>query len=305
MVSHSRSTSTAWPTPVAASAWSSLAVTGGLLFGALASTPAAAVEAPAFIEASSEEDDGKPRTSKWNLVDGKDTTMWCSQRNPAEKEAINFTFASPVTVTHLGILTVKKGEETDKSLRRPRIVYVADVEHRVEARFKDVGDMQVLELTPPATGTRVVVEFAEGYDGATPESPICVAELVLRDKKTELTADMGSKARGVNTPSRKLLHLWHDDISAPTRTLLFNIDGSFRYHFEDLLGEQKPVSLKGRWSATANGLTLETGGKTYKLKYRLTKIDDGQKDTMMLTLQGDAPHPSLVEDFRPAPLRLP
>lgn len=270
----------------------------------LAALPSLAAS-PAFIEATSELDGGKPRTSKWNAVDGKEGTMWCSKKTPDQKEAINFTFESPVFITHLGLKAVTSGEGVDKATRRPRIVYVADVDHRVEAKFKDVGDMQVLELMPPAAGTRVVVEFAEGYDGATPDAPLCVAEIVLRDKKHEVTADLSNKVRGINTPGRKLLHLWHDDISAPTRTLLFNVDGSFMFHYEDLLGEAKPVTVKGKWSAGATTVTLETGGKSYRLKSRFTKIDDGDDNQVVLTLQGDAPHPSMVDDFRPAPLRLP
>ncbi len=265
----------------------------------------AMADKPAFIEATSERDDGKPQTSMWNAVDGNPGTMWCSQASPDQKEALNFTFEEPVVITHLGLTFVGKDGAADKTNKRPRIVYVADVEHRVEAKFKDTSDNQVLELTPPAKGTRVVVEFEDAYAGATDDAPVCVAEVTLKGKGKDVTDGLGAKARAINSPGRKLLHQWHDDISAPSRTLIFNVDGTFIYRFEDLMGEEKPVKLSGKWSAGAGSVTLDVGGKSYKLNTRLTAVDGPKRDTWLLTLSGNAPHPSMVNDFNPAPLMLP
>jgi hypothetical protein len=266
---------------------------------------AAMADKPAFIEATSERDEGKPQTSMWNAVDGNPGTMWCSQRSPGQKEAINFTFEEPVVVTSLGLTFVGKDGVADKTNKRPRIVYVADVDHRVEAKFKDTADTQVLELSQPARGTRVVVEFEDTYAGATDDAPVCVAEIVLRAKTKDLTEGLGAKARGVNTPARKLLHQWHDDISAPSRTLIFNVDGTFMYRFEDFLGEEKPVKIRGKWSAAAGSVTLDVGGKSYRLNTRVTAVDGPKRGSTLLNLSGTAPHPSMIIDFSPAPLMLP
>jgi len=265
----------------------------------------ASPSAPAFMESTSEQDAGKPATSMWNAVDGNPGTMWCTSGPPGRKEALNFTFEEPVTITHLGLLLVGKDGVADKTNKRPRVVFVADVEHRVEARFKDVAEMQVLELTPPARGTRVVVEFEEAAPGATDDTPLCVAEVVLKSKGKELTDGLGARARGVNGPARKLLHQWHDDISAPMRTLIFNVDGTFTYRFQPLLDDEKPASVKGKWSAGGSTLTLDTGGKSWRLTTRLTAVDGGSSDSTVLNLSGTAPHPSMIGDFNPAPMLLP
>jgi hypothetical protein len=268
-------------------------------------SPSLRAMAPAFIEATSERDDGKPASSMWNAVDGNQGTIWCSQRSPAGKEALNFTFKEPVIVTHLELVLPAKDGVTDTEHKRPRVVYVADAQHRVEARFKDVASEQRLELTPPATGTRVVIEFEDSWPARDADAPLCVAEVGLIVKGKRLTDGLGAKVRSLNTPARRLLHQWHDDVSAPSRTLTFDVDGTFTYRFEDLLGEQKPVALRGRWSATAGALTLETGGKTYRLQTRLTAIESAGRSTTLLTIAGSAPDPSLAADFTPAPLLLP
>jgi hypothetical protein len=259
----------------------------------------------AFVEASSELDDGRPATSMYNAVDGKDTTAWCSKKDDAAP-ILSFGFDQPVTVTHIGLVVGGlKGTELDKAKKRARIVYVGDVEHRVEAKLRDDPAMQVLELSPPAKGKRIVVEFPGAYDGATPDAPLCISEVVLKHKDSAMTgAQIAGKMRALNTPSKRLLHEWLDDPSAPTRTLLFNLDGTFTYTFEPLL-EGKPAKLRGKWTAVDHAITLDIGGKTFRLESRLTTIDDGDEHTVELVLSGDPPTPSMNATYRPAPSKLP
>ena len=151
----------------------------------------------------------------------------------------------------------------------------------------------------------MVVEFVEPWPGASDDAPLCVAEVTLKNKTKDLTSALGSKARGVNTPARKLLHQWHDEISAPSRTLIFNVDGTFSYRYEPLLDDSKPARFKGKWSATANSVTLDVGGKSYRLETRFTKIDSRDGEAEVLTLAGTAPHESMVGELKPAPMMLP
>lgn len=264
-----------------------------------------AAEDIAFVEASSELDEGRPATNMYNAVDGKDTTAWCASAGD-RAPVLSFGFDQPVTVTHIGIVIgAVKGGELDRSTRRARIVNVGDIGHRVEAKFRDEVALQVLELSPPAKGRRIVVEFTNVYDGATPDAPLCIGEVVLKTKGKELTGtQIATKLRALNTPSKRLLHEWLDDVSAPQRTLLFNVDGTFTYRYEPLL-DGKPARLRGKWTAVNRAVTLETGGKSYRLESRLTKIDEGDEHTVELVLSGEPPHPSVTATYRPAPARLP
>jgi hypothetical protein len=290
-------------------------LTVALFAFALALATSTRAEDIAFVESSSELDDGKPATTMWNAVDGKETTAWCTKPGAeAQTAVLSFGFEKAVTVTHIAIVVgafsatgAMKGEGgLDKTKKRARIVYVADVEHRVEAKFKDDVGVQTLELTPPAKGKRIVVEILGAYEGATPDAPLCVGEVTLKHKNDALTgASIATKLRGLNTPSKKLLHEWLDDVSAPQRTLLMNVDGTFTYRFEPLL-EGKPVKLKGKWTATGTGITFDIGGKTTRVAARLTKIEDSGDDHVVeLVLSGEAPHPSMAATYRPAPFRLP
>ena len=271
---------------------------------------AAHAEDVAFVESSSELDDGKPASSMYNAIDGKDTTAWCAKPGDA-MPLLSFGFAEPVTVTSITLLVgATKGTpiDLDKSKKRARIVYIGDNDHRVEAKFKDDVGVQTLELSPPAKGKRIVVEFPGVYDGAAPDAPLCVSEIVLKSKNNELTgASVATKLRSMNGPGKKLLHEWLDDVSAPTRTLLFNVDGTFAYRFEPLL-EGKPAKVRGKWTAAGSSVTFTIGDKSWRMESRITRVDEGASPdaaTVELTLQGDAPSPSMAATFHPAPSKLP
>ena len=276
-----------------------------LVAGTAGAAPALA-EDIAFVEPSSELDDGKPASNAWNAVDGKDTTQWCAKPDQRGSAILSFGFDQPVTVSHVGlVLAAPKGDALDKQNKRARVVTVGDVARRVEARFKDTPGMQLLELSPPVKGRRIVVEVLETWDGASPSAPLCIAEVLLKKGGTGMTGvQIAAKLRSLNTPAKRLLHEWLDDPSAPTRTLLFNVDGTFHYRFEPLL-EGKPAKLRGKWTAWDKGIKLETLGKTFTVSSRVTKIDEGGEPTVELVISGEAQHASMVATFRPAPKRLP
>ncbi len=265
---------------------------------------AAAAEDVAFVEATSELDDGRPASYVWNAIDGKENTVWCSKQSPAG-EALAFGFDSPVNVTQIGlVLADMKGGEIDKTRKRVRVAYVSDQQQRREVSFKDEGGMQVVDLPSPAKGQRIVLEFPETYAGASPGAPICVAEVLLKSKGSAMTGDrVGAKVRGMNTPSRRLLHEWLDDPSAPSKTLVFNLDGTFTYKSTPLL-EGKPAKVRGKWISGGGSVTLEVNGKTFPMKTQLTDIDEGDGKTKQLTLSGDGPHSSMAGDYKLPPLKL-
>ncbi len=271
---------------------------------AVATSAPAWAEDVGFIEASSELDDGKPATNAYNAADGKDTTAWCAKKSD-RSPFLSFGFDQPVTITHIGLIVGRlKGTALDTSTKRARVVILGDLKHRVEARFKDKAEMQTLELSPPAHGTRIVVDFPNSYDGATPDAPLCISELVLKHNNSTMTgASVAAGLRALNTPEKRLLHRWLDDPSAPQRTLTFNVDGTFTYRFDPLL-EGKPSHFRGKWSATGHSVVFTLGDKSWRMSSRLTRLE-GDTATVELTLEGDGPNPSMAATFRPAPKTLP
>lgn len=269
------------------------------LFTALAASGARA-DALAYIEASSELDDGKPASFAYNLVDGKDTTAWCAKPNPAGGDRLVFGFTKPVTISEIGIVVgaVKSGA-LDKRRHRAREIVVSDGRVERTLKMKDTVEMQKVKLNPPAKGRMLVVEVRQTYAGE-PGTPVCIGEIHLKGGRNYTGGDLARQVRSLPTPARRLLHAWVDEVSAPERSLTFALDGSFTYDYAPLM-EGKPVRMRGKWKAGHRTVTLEFRSKTYHLKKVLSQIDGDEGVSEQLTLSGEGPHPSMNHAFVIAP----
>ncbi len=271
----------------------------------LAAAPVAARGELAYVEANTELDSGRPRSYAYNLVDGKPATTWCSSSD-AREHTIVFGFTKATKVTHFGVIAgALKGDGLNPKKPTVRRIAISDGETRRELTLKNSAELQVVGLDPPATASRLIIDILDTKAGTDPTSPLCIAEISVMSGKRALTGDAVAKhVRSLNTPSRRLLHSWVDELAAPEATLRFSLNGTFTYVFDPLM-EGKPARVKGTWRAGHKSVTLEVRGKRYVLKTRRSRIDDGDgNQTVELSLSGKkAPHESMLRSFRAAPAR--
>lgn len=271
-----------------------------LLF-AIGALPAGA-QSLAFVEASSELDDGRPRSYAYNLIDGKDTTAWCSKPSPSSSRLV-FGFNKRATVTEIGIVVgAIKGGKLDKRRMRAKELVVSDGQVERTLPLTDTPGMQKIKLNPPATARMLVVEIRDFYAGDS-GTPLCIGEIHLKGKRVYTHSKIASEVRALPTPARRMLHAWVDDPGAPERSLVLSLNGNFYYEYRPLM-EGKPVKIVGKWKANHRNLTLEWRGKKYKLRKRLTETEGDFGASQQLSLQGDAPHSSMNTDLQIAPANL-
>jgi hypothetical protein len=257
----------------------------------------------AFLEASSELDDGRPRSYVYKLIDGKETTAWCSKPNAEGGETITLGFLKPDKVRELTVVVgAVRGGKLDKKRARAKLLSVSDGQMEQQFPLDDSAKPQKLKLNPPAKGRMIVVRIDEIYPGE-PGSELCMGQMTIKGRAVYGGDNTGREVRSLPTPARRMLHQWVDEPSAPERTLILGLDGTFRYEFVPLM-EGRPVKLVGKWRAGHRSLTLETRGKKYVLKKRLTEVENDYGKSQQMTLQGDAPHSSLNADFVIAPATL-
>lgn len=262
--------------------------------------PAAATSL-AYVEASSELDDGAPATYGYNLVDGNENTAWCSKPGPGSTPPeFVFGFAQAVTLKEVSIVAgaIKSGV-IDKGRARVRQVSLSDGRVEVTLPLRDTAEVQNLRLSTPVKGRMFVLRIQDTYAG-NPGSPTCMAEVQLRGAQAYTGGAIGGQVRALPIPARRLLHAWVDEVSAPERSLVLAVDGTFAYDYTPLI-EGKPAKLRGRWRANQRTLTLEVGGKSYTLSKVLSEIEAEDARREQLTLAGDGPHPSLNASFVIAP----
>ncbi|MFZ9887707.1 MAG: discoidin domain-containing protein [Myxococcota bacterium] len=266
----------------------------------LGATPGLAASL-AYVEASSEFDDGAPATYGYNLVDGNENTRWCNKPSAmASAPEVVFGFAQVVTLKEVAIVAgAIKGGVIDKQRARARQVTLSDGRIEVTLPLRDTAELQTLKLTSPLQARMFVLRVQDTYAGA-PGAPTCVAEVQLRGAQAYTGGAIGAQVRALPSPARRLLHAWVDEVSAPERSLVLAVDGTFAYDYSPLI-EGKPVKVRGRWRANQRTLTLEVAGKTYALSKVLSAIEAEDTRREQLTLSGDAPHASMNASFVIAP----
>jgi hypothetical protein len=270
----------------------------GLFAALLLGAGGASAEALAFVKASSELDDGRPRSYAFNLVDGKPTTSWCAKPTDGELKIV-FGFKKAMKVTRLSVVAGSvRGKAFDARRKHARVLGVNDGNHMREIKLTEQVGAQTVTLDPPVEGRQFAVTVLNARGG---EGPVCLGEITIKSTRGQLSGpSVGTKVRGLSTPARRMVHRWVDNVDAPERTLLLALDGTFTYRFEPLL-EGKPVTLRGKWRGSHRWLKLEMGSKSFAMKKKMTRIDDGDQQLVQLSLKGKAPHPSLVSEFSPAP----
>lgn len=248
--------------------------------------PSAHAGSLAFAEATSELHDGKPKSYVYNAIDGKERTIWCSQENPG-KEMLTIGFKKAVKISSFSIQLARRGDDVDDSKAWPSEIALSDGTSVFNITVRHKADVQTVKINPPLRGDRLMLSLEE-LRGAGDGNAVCIGEIELKSGSRKLTGSVvHRKLRGINTPSRRLLHSWIDSVDVLERTLVFNLDGTFIYRYSPAL-EGSPKTIKGKWRTSGrNRIAMTTRGKTYRIKKELN-VDDGT-----LMLDGAKLHPSL------------
>ena len=252
--------------------------------------PSASAEALVHVQASSELDDGKPRSYVYNAVDGKEKTTWCSKADE-QSHSISLSFKKSVEIKTFGLVAgaIKDGA-LDESKRSVKKILLSDGVSERELTFQKDAAMQAVELSPPLKGRSIsiVIKQTRGDENA----PLCLGEILLKNKRGGALsgARVGTKVRSLSTPARRLLGTWTDSIDAPERTLTLALDGTFSYRYEPLL-DGKPVVFRGKWRGSHKKLTLERSSKRGVNKLVV------DKDAGTLVLSGAGVHETLASEY--------
>ncbi|MHA7629579.1 discoidin domain-containing protein [Corallococcus sp. M7] len=142
----------------------------------LAAAPAAPgyAQAEAWLEKEARPDHYVPL----NLLDGRDTTVWCAE---GEKPSHVFIgFKEPVTLDEVRVYT-GDGTSRDafKANGRVRKFTLTSVDASRSVTVQDKRGLQAVPLSQPLFGARFILEVADRFPGAKEDSPVCLTDLVL------------------------------------------------------------------------------------------------------------------------------
>lgn len=273
-----------------------------LLFLASASGALAAPPSVGYARAADylEKDSHPERYHPLNVLDGRDTTVWCAPEGQG---------SSPIIVGFKGVASVDEvrvytGNGSDrasfKAYARAKKIALQGKDTARSFTVEDKRGSQTVPLNPPVSGGWLTLEVTETFPGSEPNAPVCLTDIVFYSEGKPLNGTRLAPKLKYDARTAPLLGTWYGGLEgAPDRFLSFYVDGTYSFVHEPLNGEE-PTSTTGAYTASSSRLNLDLPKKgKVALQYSREEAE-GAADGYTLTLEGELPE-AWKEPFRSRP----
>jgi len=261
----------------------------------LASAPRALAAPPPSVGYAQAADyldkDSKPgKYTPLNVLDGRDTTVWCAPEGVGAPSSMTIGFKGVATVDEVRVYT-GNGSDRDafKEYARAKKITLAGKDSARNFTLEDKRGLQTVPLNPPVTGGWFTLEVKDVFPGSEPQSPVCLTDVVFYSGGKPLNGTKLAPMLKHDARLAPLLGTWFGGLEgAPDRFLSFYVDGTYRFVIEPL-GGGVPTVLTGSYTASSSRLSLELPKKG-KVSVRFTRAEaEGSAGGYTLTLDGDLP----------------
>jgi hypothetical protein len=275
------------------------------LFLLVAALPALAAPPPSVGYAQAEDyldKDAKPgKYTPLNVLDGRDTTVWCAPEGEGAPSLMTIGFKGVATVDEVRVYTGNgSARDTFKSYARAKKI---TLEGKANARgftLEDKRGLQTVPLNPPVSGAWLTLEVKDTFPGSESQTPVCLTDIVFYSEGKPLNGTKLAPVLKYDARMAPLLGTWFGGLEgAPDRFLSFYVDGTYRFVREPLDGGE-PTVLTGGYTASSSRLSLELPKKG-KVSVRFSREEkEGSAGGYTLTLAGELPE-EWKEPFRSRP----
>lgn len=232
-----------------------------------------------------------------HLVDGKETTAWCSGSADPLVERLTFGFKEEVRVDEVRVYTGNGAdEETWKGFARAKKLSVKTLGGGATLSLQDERGLQAVALKTPLAGTEFTVEVLDLFPADDFDQPTCISDVVFYSAGKPLNGSWLSPRLKYDRTLSPLLGTWYaGSPRAPTFFLSVYVDGSWRFAHEPWDAPRDARHLSGTYDVTGSSLTL-TLANGDKVTLRPEKRKGGEG----VVLEGAVPD-ELKQSWRAAP----
>jgi hypothetical protein len=237
-----------------------------------------------------EKDKQPARYNPLNVLDSRDSTVWCAPEGEGARPVMTIGFKGVATVDEVRVYTGNgSARDTFKAYARARRI---TLEGKASARsftLEDKRGLQMVPLNPPVSGGWITLEVVDTYPGSEPQAPVCITDIVFYSEGRPLNGTKMAPVLKYDARTAPLLGTWfggHE--GAPDRFLSFYVDGTYRFVLEPL-GEGEPRVLTGGYTASSARLALDIPRKgRASVRFRREEAA-GSAGGHTLTLEGELP----------------
>jgi hypothetical protein len=225
-----------------------------------------------------------------NVLDGRDATVWCASGKPGSRALMTIGFKGVASLDEVRVYTGNgSSRDSFKSYARAKKVTIEGKDGARSFTLEDKRGLQTVPLNPPISGGWVTLEVKDTYPGSEPEIPVCLTDVVFYAGGKPLNGTKLAPVLKYDVREAPLLGTWFaGHQGAPDRFLSFYVDGTYRFVYEPLGGEE-PKVLTGGFTPSSSKVSLELPKKG-RISVRFTRAEaEGSPGGYTLTLEGNLP----------------
>jgi len=210
--------------------------------------------------------DTKPaRYQPLNLLDGRDSTAWCTPTSDPLTEKLTFGFKGHVTIDEVHIYT-GNGESDDSfktfSKAKKLSLHSGGGGGAVTMNVADQRGLQPVPLRPPVTGAQFTLEILDQFPAEDPDSPVCITDIVFYSDGRALNGTWLAGKLKHDKQRAQILGTWFAGYEgAPEHFLSFHFDKTYSLVYEPVDPGKKGRSLGGEYTVNGTRVTLTLPGK--------------------------------------------
>lgn len=272
----------------------------------LIAAPSAFAAAPPSVGYAQAEDyldkDSHPeRYNPLNVLDARDSTVWCAAQGEGARPVMTIGFKGVATVDEVRVYTGNGSErEAFKEYARAKKITLEGKDTARSFTLEDKRGQQTIPLNPAVSGAWITLEVKDTFPGSEPKAPVCLTDVVFYSGGKPLNGTKLATALRYDARLAPLLGTWFGGLEgAPDRFLSFYVDGTYRFVHEPL-GGGEPSAFTGTYTASSSRLSLELPKKGKVSLHFKREEAEGSTGAYTLTLEGELPD-EWKEPFRSRP----
>ncbi len=230
-----------------------------LLLAASAPSALAAPPSVGYAQAADylEKDTHPERYHPLNLLDGRDTTVWCGPQGEGPSR-LTIGFKGVTSVDEVRLYTGNgSARETFKEFARAKTITLEGKDKARSFTVEDKRGIQTVPLKPPVSGGWFTLEVKSTFPGSEPGAPVCLTDVTFYSEGKALNGTKLAPVLKYEARTAPLLGTWFAGLEgAPDCFLSLYVDGTYRFSHEPLDGEE-PTVLTGAYTVSSSKLTVD------------------------------------------------
>lgn len=224
-----------------------------------------------------------------NLLDGRESTAWCSSSGDPLSEKLTFGFKGPAKIDEVRVYTGNGFDDaTFTSFGRAKKLGIKGPTGGQNFTVADQRGLQAVTFDPPVEGAEFSIEILDIYPAEDLDQPTCITDVVFYSEGKPLNGAWLTQKLKYDKATAAFLGTWFaGSEGAPDKFLSFYFDGTYRYVYEPYDRPKDGKLLEGSYDIAGSKVTLTVPGKG-KVALPFTKDKKGE-DGRTLVFSGDVP----------------